>query len=241
MDATIRALGDPGRRALLDALRARDGQTVSELGDAVPDLGRHAVLKHLGVLEAAELVTTRKVGRQRFVHLNPVPIVQLAQRWLDDYGALAGLTLTHLRKHLEQEHVAMSTTTEHPDGRVLDRADAASLQDAVGRPGSRFRGLTARASRRRWLLLRALTRRGWLSRAPLTQRHLRRLVVSVAICDGSVVSGSPSATGRRLPRRLSLTWRVGGAGRPSAPRAARRPRRPRCDRRRWRGRVRPVG
>jgi len=103
VDATIRALGDPGRRALLDALRARDGQTVSELGDAVPDLGRHAVLKHLGVLESAELVTTRKVGRQRFVHLNPVPIVELAQRWLDDYGALAGLTLTHLRKHLEQE------------------------------------------------------------------------------------------------------------------------------------------
>ncbi len=103
VDATIRALGDPGRRALLDALRARDGQTVSELGEAVPDLGRHAVLKHLGVLETAELVTTRKVGRQRFVHLNPVPIVQLAQRWLDDYGSLAGLTLTHLKKHLEKE------------------------------------------------------------------------------------------------------------------------------------------
>ncbi|GAB2688744.1 ArsR/SmtB family transcription factor [Thalassiella azotivora] len=97
----LRALSDPHRRAMLDALRQRDGRSVTELGERLPGLGRHAVLKHLGVLEDAGLVTTRKVGRQRLAHLNPVPVVALARRWLDDFGARMGLTLTGLRDLLE--------------------------------------------------------------------------------------------------------------------------------------------
>lgn len=121
-DSTIRALGDPHRRTLLDSLRVTDGQSVGELEEALPDLGRHAVLKHLHVLEAAELVTTDKAGRRRVVHLNPTPIVELAHRWLDDYAAFAGLALTRLREHIESERpntgVPMATETT-ADARTL--------------------------------------------------------------------------------------------------------------------------
>ncbi|GAA3933681.1 ArsR/SmtB family transcription factor [Microbacterium soli] len=113
-ERTLRALVEPHRRALLDALRAEDGRSVGELESAVPELGRHAVLKHLRILEDAGLVSTRKVGRRRLVHLDPTPLVDLARRWLDDYSAFAGLALTRLRDHLESgrriEGVRMSET-----------------------------------------------------------------------------------------------------------------------------------
>lgn len=115
----IQALADPGRRALLDALRARDGLSVSELGDAVPHLGRHAVLKHLGVLEAATLVTTHKVGRVRHCYLNPVPLVALAQRWLDDYAMSWGTALHTLKKYAEKEGQIMSDAPLHRHSLVI--------------------------------------------------------------------------------------------------------------------------
>jgi len=106
----IAAIADPSRRALLDALRLRDGQTVTELGGCLPQLGRHAILKHIGVLEDCDLVVTRKVGRQRYCYLNPVPIVELARRWLDNYTAFWAGHLTDLRARLESTGDTMSTT-----------------------------------------------------------------------------------------------------------------------------------
>lgn len=100
-DAVIAAIADPTRRRLLDALRATDGRSVNELTEAVAPLGRHVVLKHIRVLEEAGLVVTRKVGRQRLCYLNAVPIVQLAERWIDDFGARAASGLTALKLHLE--------------------------------------------------------------------------------------------------------------------------------------------
>lgn len=100
-DHVIAAIADPTRRRLLDALRAQDGLSVNELTDAVAPLGRHVVLKHVRVLEEAGLVVTRKVGRRRLCYLNAVPIVQLAERWIDDFGARAASGLTALKRHLE--------------------------------------------------------------------------------------------------------------------------------------------
>lgn len=102
-DAVIAAIADPTRRRLLDALRDRDGRSVRELTDAVAPLGPHVVLKHVRVLEAAGLVVTRKVGRRRVCHLNAVPIVQLAERWIDDFGARTASGLTALKRELEDE------------------------------------------------------------------------------------------------------------------------------------------
>jgi DNA-binding transcriptional ArsR family regulator len=102
-DAVIAAIADPTRRRILDALRSDDGQPVAALTDAVAPLGRHVVLKHLRVLESAGLVVTRKVGRQRLCYLNAVPIVQLAERWIDDFGARASSGLLALKTDLERK------------------------------------------------------------------------------------------------------------------------------------------
>jgi DNA-binding transcriptional ArsR family regulator len=101
-DAVIAAIADPSRRRILDALRARDGQSVGELTAALAPLGRHAVLKHVGVLERAGLIVSRKDGRTRLCHLNAVPIVALAQRWIDDFGARASSGLLALKSDLER-------------------------------------------------------------------------------------------------------------------------------------------
>jgi DNA-binding transcriptional ArsR family regulator len=106
-DAVIAAIADPTRRRLLDALRAADGQPIAALAEAVAPLGRHVVLKHVRVLEHAGLVVTRKVGRQRLCYLNAVPIVQLAERWIDDFGARTASGLLSLKNDLE--------TKNHPD------------------------------------------------------------------------------------------------------------------------------
>lgn len=95
-DAVFKALADPTRRAVLDALFAEDGQSLSQLCELFPDLTRFGVMKHLRVLEDANLLTTVKVGRTKLHHLNPVPIHQIAERWLDKYaipvtGAMLGL------------------------------------------------------------------------------------------------------------------------------------------------------
>lgn len=110
VDVTLRALVDPVRRQLLDALRTQDGQSVSDLMGAAPSVGKHAVLKHIGVLESALLVTSSKVGRFRLVYLNPVPIIQLAERWLDVYSTQAGLGLTSLQAHLKENPMSAEPT-----------------------------------------------------------------------------------------------------------------------------------
>ncbi|GAA1390153.1 metalloregulator ArsR/SmtB family transcription factor [Luteococcus peritonei] len=114
MDALLAALAHPARQALLDALRERDGQSLTELGLAVPDLGRHAVLKHVAVLEAAQLVTTTKSGRTRHCYLNPTPLVALARRWLDDYALGWGSALVELRTTAETKGLAMTPTNDQP-------------------------------------------------------------------------------------------------------------------------------
>ncbi len=82
MDAIFKALNDPARRALLDSLRAKDGQSLSEL-EAQFDISRFGVMKHLKVLEDASLVVTRKVGRFKYHYLNAVPLQEVIDRWIE--------------------------------------------------------------------------------------------------------------------------------------------------------------
>lgn len=104
----FRALADPTRRALLDALFETDGQTVGQLVALFPDVTRFAVMKHLAVLEEADLVATQKVGREKRHHLNPVPIAQIADRWVSKYAqpftrALLDLTNVAERTHSKEK------------------------------------------------------------------------------------------------------------------------------------------
>src|SRR5690349_5901054 len=120
-DEVFRALADPSRRTLLDKLFEHDGQTLGELEAALPDMSRFGVMKHLRVLEAANLVTSRKVGRERHHYLNPVPIRQLHDRWLDRYRVRATDLLDDLRYSLETDPMTLSTdtTTQAPPDHVV--------------------------------------------------------------------------------------------------------------------------
>jgi DNA-binding transcriptional ArsR family regulator len=102
MDAVFKALADPTRRQLLDSLRARNGQTLSELCEHA-DMTRQAVTKHLAILEAANLVATRKRGRERLHYLNPVPIGEIAERWIGKFERGRLRALADLKKNLEGE------------------------------------------------------------------------------------------------------------------------------------------
>src|SRR4051794_2171583 len=82
----FRALADPSRRLLLDSLFEGDGQTLGELSAQLPGMTRFGVMKHLRILEAAGLVTSRKVGRERLHYLNPVPIRLIYDRWIGKYA-----------------------------------------------------------------------------------------------------------------------------------------------------------
>lgn len=96
MDEVFRAINDPSRRLLLDALYERDGQTLGELCALLPEMTRYGVMNHLRILEEAELVTSLKQGRQKFHYLNPVPIRLIQDRWISRYAeprvrAIAGV------------------------------------------------------------------------------------------------------------------------------------------------------
>ena len=99
----FKALADDTRRALLDALFVHDGQTVVALCERFPEMTRFGVMKHLGVLEAANLVTTRREGRTKLHFLNPVPIQQLAQRWISKYAQPFTHAMVGLQANLEQQ------------------------------------------------------------------------------------------------------------------------------------------
>jgi DNA-binding transcriptional ArsR family regulator len=102
MDAVLRALADPIRRGLLDALRARGGQTLSELC-AGRDVTRQAVTKHLAVLQGANLVASERRGREKLHYLNPVPIQEIADRWIGKYERGRIAALAELKHTLEGE------------------------------------------------------------------------------------------------------------------------------------------
>jgi uncharacterized protein YndB with AHSA1/START domain/DNA-binding transcriptional ArsR family regulator len=102
MDPVFRALADPTRRALLDELYARDGQTLVSL-TARHDMTRIAVAKHLKILEDAGLVVSRRRGREKLHYLNPVPIRQVHDRWVSKYTESWAAGLTGLKRELEDQ------------------------------------------------------------------------------------------------------------------------------------------
>jgi DNA-binding transcriptional ArsR family regulator len=100
-DRVFKALADPTRRFLLDLLFARDGRTLTELESAV-EMTRYGVMKHLRVLEDADLVVSRRSGREKLHFLNPVPIRQVHDRWIDKYTERHVTALIDLKNDLEE-------------------------------------------------------------------------------------------------------------------------------------------
>jgi len=100
MDQVFKALADASRRELLDRLRADNGQTLNELCARL-DMTRQAVSKHLGILEEANLVATVKHGREKLHYLNPVPIHDIAERWIGKFERHRLQALNELKTGLE--------------------------------------------------------------------------------------------------------------------------------------------
>ena len=100
MDEVFKALADPTRRSLLDELFKEDGQTLSALEARLP-MTRYGVMKHLKVLEEADLVVTRRSGREKLHFLNPVPIRLIHNRWIHKYAEHQVSALAELKAELE--------------------------------------------------------------------------------------------------------------------------------------------
>src|SRR6201984_2363151 len=100
MDQVFKALADASRRELLDRLRADNGQTLNELCARL-DMTRQAVSKHLGILEEANMVATVRRARERLPYLNPVPIHEIAERWIGKFERQRLQALSELKKGLE--------------------------------------------------------------------------------------------------------------------------------------------
>jgi uncharacterized protein YndB with AHSA1/START domain len=103
MAPAFRALGDPSRRLLLDRLFERDGQTLGELCAYLPTMTRFGVMRHLGVLEEAGLVTTRREGREKRHFLNPIPIRLVHDRWISKFAEPVVGAMAAIKSHLEAE------------------------------------------------------------------------------------------------------------------------------------------
>ena len=102
MDEVFKALNDPSRRLLLDALFTEDGQTLGALCERLPAMTRYGVMNHLRVLEDAGLITTRRDGRSKHHYLNPVPIRLVHDRWISKYTEPMVGALAHLKTRLER-------------------------------------------------------------------------------------------------------------------------------------------
>ena len=148
VDLVFRALADPTRRALLDELSARDGQTLVSL-TARHDMTRIAVAKHLKILEDAGLVVSRRRGREKLHYLNPVPIRQVHDRWVSKYTEPWAAGLVGLKRELEDQmekvfEIYIRTTSERLWEAITDPAIRAKYQfgasiESDWAPGSAYR------------------------------------------------------------------------------------------------------
>jgi uncharacterized protein YndB with AHSA1/START domain/DNA-binding transcriptional ArsR family regulator len=101
-DTVFRALADPTRRALLDRLRQRNGQTLGELCEPLA-MARQSATQHLGVLEDANLVTTVRSGRVKLHYLNPVPLWEIQERWINRFEAPRLRALSAIKRQAEED------------------------------------------------------------------------------------------------------------------------------------------
>ena len=127
--AIFRALADPSCRWLLDLLFERDGRTLTELESELP-MTRIGVMKHLRVLQAAGLIATRKVGRERLHYLNPVPIQLISDRWINKYSAARTSALADLKIALEGGN-GMTTSKPQLVYQIIIKAPQEHVWEAI--------------------------------------------------------------------------------------------------------------
>jgi len=180
-DAVFRALADRSRRLLLDRLNERNGQTLRELCSGL-EMARQSVSKHLDVLEAADLVTTVRRGREKLHYLNPAPISDIGERWIRRYDAGRIDTLAALKRTLEET--------------TMDRPSFVYKTYIRTTPELLWRGLTEPEFTRRYWGMEPIT--DWEVGSAMTWRHRG---VTLADPEQVVLEYDPY-------RRLSYAWHV---------------------------------
>jgi uncharacterized protein YndB with AHSA1/START domain/DNA-binding transcriptional ArsR family regulator len=182
VDAVFKALADPHRRELLDRLNRRNGQTLQELCTDLA-MSRQAVSKHLGILEAADLVAPVRRGREKYHYLNAAPIQDIADRWIRPFDRGRVEALADLKHALEHTM---------PDSH--DRPAFVYVSYVRTTPERLWAALTEPAfTRRYWDIALETT---WAPGAPMTWRR-----------DGMVISDPEQVVLEAdPPRRLSYTW-----------------------------------
>lgn len=131
-DQVFRALADPTRRLLLDRLFEREGRTLGELNSEVEGMTRFGVMKHLKLLEAAGLVVSMKVGREKLHYLNPVPVQLIHDRWVSKYTRPRVVALAGLKQELEGSEAMSGAPTQVYQ--VFIRATPEEVWDAITQP-----------------------------------------------------------------------------------------------------------
>jgi DNA-binding transcriptional ArsR family regulator len=182
VDEVFKALADPVRRELLDRLRARNGQSLGELGDGL-GIARQSVTKHLAVLEAAGLVVSERRGRQRLHLLNAAPIDDIADRWIGRFHRPRARALGDLKSALEADMT--DTTTDTRTDFVYVTYIRATAEEV-------FQGLTDPSFTRRYWGAAILS--DWEPGSPIRWEE-----------GGSVLEGQEVLAVDR-PRLLSYTW-----------------------------------
>lgn len=109
LDKVFKALADQTRRHLLDSLHEHTGQTLSELCEHL-GMARQSVTQHLGVLEAANLISTVRRGREKLHYLNPVPLHEIQERWIDKFERPRLRALSALKRRVEEQDMADKPT-----------------------------------------------------------------------------------------------------------------------------------
>ncbi len=187
MDETtpiFRALADPHRRLLLDRLQERDGQTLGELCAYLPEMTRFGCMKHLRVLEEARLVSSHKVGREKFHYLNPVPIQQLYDRWVGKYARPWTRTLAGLKTLFEEDQ--------------MDQAPAHVYEIYIRTtPDRLWQALTDPELTEQYAFFGSRIESDWQVGSPYAYTN----PVGGKVVEGEVLEIDP-------PRRLVLSWRA---------------------------------
>lgn len=179
MERVFRALADSSRRRLLDRLRVRNGQSLRELGTGLK-MARQSVSKHLAILEAANLVTTVRSGREKLHYLNAVPINDITERWISSYDRERVRTLSDLKRVLE--------------GSRMDRPKSVYTIYINTTPEQLWQALIDPAFTRQWWRMSAQT--DWKVGSPITwEQH----GVTIDDPEQVVLEYEPN-------HRLAFTW-----------------------------------
>jgi uncharacterized protein YndB with AHSA1/START domain/DNA-binding transcriptional ArsR family regulator len=220
-DAVFRALADPTRRALLDRLRERNGQTLGELCGPL-DMARQSATQHLGVLEAANLISTVRRGREKLHYLNPVPLWDIERRWIGKFERPRLAALSAIKDSASKDSASKDSASKDSaskDSATKNQAEQKEITMTGDRPGYVYVTYIESSPERVWQALTDadLTAQFWGHsnvsdwQPGSSWEHVRVDGSGIADVAGTVIESEP-------PRRLVLTFDAPGeppAGGPS--------------------------